>query len=134
MIERFDIAVIGAGMAGASLAAEAAGHASVLILEAEDQPGYHATGRSAAFWSETYGGPWVQPLTTASRDFLQRPDPDFHNGSFLSPRGALHLADARGEAALDRLLADFAGADVELKPLDRAGIEGIGRSKAEFDH
>jgi D-arginine dehydrogenase len=49
---RFDIAVIGAGMAGASLAAELAPHASVVILEAEDQPGYHATGRSAAFWSE----------------------------------------------------------------------------------
>ena len=52
-----DIVVIGAGMAGASLAAELAGSASVLILEAESQPGYHSTGRSAAFWSESYGGP-----------------------------------------------------------------------------
>ena len=125
MNQRFDIAVIGAGMAGASIAAEAAGHASVLILEAEDQPGYHATGRSAAFWSETYGGPWVQPLTTASREFLQRPDPDFCDRSFLSPRGALHLADAGGEVALDRLLADFAGSEVELRSLERAQIARI---------
>ncbi|MEA3065922.1 MAG: D-arginine dehydrogenase, partial [Sphingomonadales bacterium] len=51
-----EIAIIGAGMAGASLAAELAGHASVLLLEAEDQPGYHSTGRSAAFWAESYGG------------------------------------------------------------------------------
>ena len=63
----YDVAIIGAGMAGASLAAAIAGAASVLILEAEARPGYHATGRSAAFWSETYGGPLIQPLTSASR-------------------------------------------------------------------
>ena len=95
-----DIAVIGAGMAGASLAAEVAGHASVLLLEAEDQPGYHSTGRSAAFWAESYGGPFVQPLTTASGPFLSR-------HGFLHPRGALHLADAEGLAALAALEAEF---------------------------
>jgi D-arginine dehydrogenase len=118
MSKRFDIAVIGAGIAGASLAAELAGHASVLILEAEEQPGYHATGRSAAFWLETYGGPWVQPLTTASRAFLEHPAADFHDRPFLSRRGALHITDAAGGPALDRLLADFAGSHVELRPLD----------------
>ena len=44
----FDIIVIGAGMAGTSVAAELAEHRRVLVLEAESQPGYHATGRSAA--------------------------------------------------------------------------------------
>ncbi|MEL4411454.1 FAD-dependent oxidoreductase, partial [Shewanella algae] len=62
----YDVAIVGAGIAGASLAAAIAPYASVVMLEAEDLPGYHATGRSAAFWSETYGGPGVQPLTTAS--------------------------------------------------------------------
>ena len=65
-----DVAIIGAGMAGASLAAALSGEAELLILEAESQPGYHATGRSAAFWSESYGGPLIQPLTSASRAFL----------------------------------------------------------------
>lgn len=82
----YDIAIIGAGMAGASLAAALAGQARVLLLEAEDQPGYHATGRSAAFWTETYGGPAVQPLTTASYA-------DLSDGGFLRRRGALHIAD-----------------------------------------
>jgi len=117
--ERFDVAVIGAGMAGASLAAELAPHARVLILEAEDQPGYHATGRSAAFWSETYGGPWVQPLTSASRGFLAAPDPAFSDRPLTTTRGALHIADSRGAGALDRLLADFSETDVELDPLTR---------------
>ena len=57
MAERFDIAIVGAGMAGASLAAALGRQARVLLLEAEDRPGYHATGRSAAFWTESYGGP-----------------------------------------------------------------------------
>lgn len=61
-----DVAIIGAGIAGASLAAELAPHCSVVLLEAEDMPGYHSTGRSAAFWHETLGGPLVQPLTKAS--------------------------------------------------------------------
>src|SRR5688572_10564991 len=106
---RADIAIIGAGIAGASLAAEIAGHAQVLLIEREAQPGYHSTGRSAAFWSETYGGPAVQPLTTASGPWLARPPEDYSERGFLAPRGALHIARAEGEAALDAMAADFAG-------------------------
>ena len=117
----FDVAIIGAGMAGASLAAEVAGHASVLLLEAEDQPGYHSTGRSAAFWAESYGGPFVQPLTSASGPFLER-------HGFLHPRGALHLADAGGLEALDALEAEF-GASVAFERLGgdrlRAMLPGL---------
>ena len=63
---QYDFAIVGAGIAGASLAAGLAAHGRVLLLEAEDRPGYHSTGRSAAFWTESYGGPQVQPLTTTS--------------------------------------------------------------------
>ena len=78
----YDVAIIGAGMAGASVAAEVAGAASVLILETETAPGYHATGRSASFWHESYGGPGVLPLTTASGPWLGEK-------GFLSRRGDL---------------------------------------------
>ena len=119
---RYDVAVVGAGMAGASLAAEIAGEASVLILEAEDQPGYHSTGRSAAFWSESYGGPFIQPLTSASGRFLAAPPGDFAEAPFLHPRGAIHLADAAGEARLKALADQFAGSSVPLEPMDRAAL------------
>ena len=66
----FDIAIVGAGIAGASLAAELAAHRRVVVLEAEDRPGYHATGRSAAFWEECYGGPEIVPLTLRSLEVL----------------------------------------------------------------
>jgi D-arginine dehydrogenase len=100
---KFDVAIIGAGIAGASLAAELAPHASVVLLEAEDQPGYHSTGRSAALWHETLGGPLIQPLTTGSFNAL-------NDGGFLKPRGSLSVAEAPNVAMLDEMAAEFAGA------------------------
>jgi D-arginine dehydrogenase len=117
MTRRADIAIVGAGMAGASLAAEIAGEASVLLLEAEDRPGYHSTGRSAAFWSETYGGPLVQPLTSASGTFLLE-------RGFLSSRGALHIADGGGHSVLAAMEAEFAGS-VELKRVGARALRSL---------
>lgn len=122
---RCDIAIVGAGIAGASLAAAIGDAASVVLLEAESQPGYHATGRSAAFWSETYGGPAIQPLTTASGPFLTTPPDGFSEVPLSRPIGAIHFADAAGRAALDALEADFAGSAVALRRLDRAAIEAL---------
>ena len=105
---RYDIAIIGAGIVGATLAAAIGSQARVLLLEAEDQPGYHATGRSAAFWSETYGGPAIQPLTSASAAA-------FAAGGFLQPLGSLHIGRAEDEGAVDAFLAAFADTPIALK-------------------
>jgi D-arginine dehydrogenase len=112
----FDIAVIGAGMAGASLAAELAPHASVLLAEAEATPGYHATGRSAAFWDECYGGPEVVPLTLASGRYLRE-------HGFLSPRGALYIARAEDEPAVEAFMTRFADSGVHIERISRSAIE-----------
>lgn len=121
-MSRHDIAIIGAGIAGASLAAELAPHARVLILEGEGQPGYHATGRSAAFWSETYGGPNIQPLVRASGDFLHHPPEAMGRAGFLGPRGELFIAHRADRAVLDRFIADFADAGVVLDEVDPASL------------
>lgn len=112
---RFDFAIVGAGMAGASLAAGLAAQGRVLLLEAEDRPGYHATGRSAAFWTESYGGPLVLPLTAASGPFLKQ-------HGLLRPRGALTLARADEAAALDRFAGEFAGLGVRIERLEFAAL------------
>ena len=87
-----DVLIVGGGIAGASLGAELASKTRVLLVEAEDHCGVHATGRSAAFWLESYGGAAVAPLTSASRAFLERPPEEFSEHGFLSPRGAVHIS------------------------------------------
>ena len=117
-----DIAIVGGGIAGASVAAFVGSGRRVAILEAEDQPGYHTTGRSAAFFSETYGGPGIQPLTTASRDFLEHPPRGVAARPYLSPRGALHVARAGAQVQLEALAEAFAGSAVRLEWRDRASV------------
>lgn len=110
---RHDIAIVGAGIAGATLAAAIGGRARVLLLEAEDTPGYHATGRSAAFWSETYGGREIQPLTSASGVALRA-------GGYLQPLGSLHIGRSGDEATAEAIFAEFAETGVPLQRVDPA--------------
>jgi len=97
-----EIIVIGAGIAGASVAYELAPDRRVLLLERESQPGYHTTGRSAALFTETYGNAVMRALTRASRSFLLRPPPGFASVPLLTPRGTLLVARADQMAALQQ--------------------------------
>ena len=90
-MSKFDVIIVGGGIAGASLGAAIAGKCSTLIVEAEDQCGYHSTGRSAAFYLESYGGPDVAKLSRASHDFLDCPPASFSESGFLRTRGDLHI-------------------------------------------
>ena len=102
----FDIAIVGAGIAGVSLAYfAAAGGARVLLLEREDQPAMHSTGRSAALFMESYGSPQVRALTRASRPFLAEPPPGFADTPLMAPRGALYIGSAAQVPALQALHA-----------------------------
>ena len=113
-MKHFDVAIIGAGIAGASIASEIGEDRSVLLLEAEDHPGYHSTGRSAAFWTESYGGPLVQPLTSASRSFLENPPPEFSESGFLRPRGAVNISRDDEQHLADQFLSDFAESGLSM--------------------
>jgi len=110
----YDVAIIGAGMAGASLAYFLEPRTRAVLVEMESAPGYHTTGRSAAFYSETYGGPVVQPLSTASKGFFDGPPPGFTEHALLRARGGLHVARADAGGALDRIEAEFAGTGVAM--------------------
>ncbi|MEP7185515.1 MAG: FAD-dependent oxidoreductase [Rhodanobacter sp.] len=89
-----DVIVIGAGMAGASVAYFLAPYARVLVLEREAYAGMHSTGRSAALFSETYGSPQVRALTRAARAFLSKPPQGFAAQPILTPRGATIIGTA----------------------------------------
>ena len=117
-MDHFDIIIVGGGIAGASLGAEVADSARVLLIEAESQPGMHSTGRSAAFWLESYGGSGVAPLSAASKDFLANPPTEFAESGFLSPRGTIHV-DSTGRADAFAFLP----AAVETFAMSRAELE-----------
>ncbi|MBB4631006.1 NAD(P)/FAD-dependent oxidoreductase [Sphingosinicella soli] len=123
MTDRYDVVVVGAGIAGASLAWFLSRQASVLLIEAETHPGLHSTGRSAAFFAETYGGPGVQPLTTASKAFLLQPAAGFAEGPLVTPRGALHIAASDAQGALDRLERTFRATGIAIERLDADAAE-----------
>ncbi|MES2958536.1 MAG: FAD-binding oxidoreductase [Pseudomonadota bacterium] len=103
--ERFDVIVIGAGIAGAALACFASQHARVLLLERESQPGLHSTGRSAAMFMESYGPPQVRALTRASRGFFENPPPGFATTPLVRPRGALFIGSAAQVGQVEALYA-----------------------------
>ena len=115
-----DVLVIGGGIVGASIACALAAHRSVLLLEAEDQPGRHATGRSAALFTEAYGPPLVRALTRASRAFFNQPPAGFASIPLLQPRGTLYVAPAGQRGEVLRLHRQLAAEGVTSQLLDGA--------------
>lgn len=112
----FDIAVIGAGIVGASVAYFTAPHARVLLLEAESAPGYHTTGRSAALYAPAYGPRQVRVLTRASLDFFVAPPAGFASVPLLRTRPSMFVGTEADRAALLALHAQLQeeGGEVEL--------------------
>lgn len=114
----YDFVIVGAGIAGASVAAELALRGRTLVLEREVQPGYHTTGRSAAVFAESYGPPVIRALTRASRAFLAVPPPSFGVASLIHPLGALFIAEPGQQALLDEEAAVFAREAPAIRRLD----------------
>jgi D-arginine dehydrogenase len=115
VIKEADVIVIGAGIAGASVASELAQALNVVLLERESQPGYHTTGRSAALFSQIYGPPPIRALSRASAAFLWSPPHGFATHPLLAPRRVLMTAREDQRDAVARNFEDVRGrGDVEL--------------------
>ncbi len=102
----FDIIVIGAGIAGTSVAAELCHGNSVAMLEMESVAGYHTTGRSAATFVPSYGPPVIRALTRASEAFFRAPPEGFCAHPLISPRGEMMVAGAGDEHHIDQAISD----------------------------
>ena len=120
-MDRYDVAVIGGGIAGGSIGYELAADRSVCVLEMESTLAFHTTGRSAATFLETYGGPEIRALTTASRDFLTNP-PEPFDRPLMTPLGLLWLAPADRVDALREMHDEVRALvpDIELLTPDAA--------------
>ncbi|MFQ6550632.1 NAD(P)/FAD-dependent oxidoreductase [Aestuariibius sp. 2305UL40-4] len=105
----YDYAVIGAGIAGASVAFELAQVGTVALIEAESRAGYHSTGRSAALYTPNYGNAVVRAINAGSGPFLLNPPSGFADHPLLTPRGLLTIAGPGQEARLDAIVESAAG-------------------------
>ncbi|TPM34279.1 FAD-binding oxidoreductase [Mesorhizobium sp. B2-3-4] len=113
------IVVIGGGIAGLSLAAAVAGWADVTVLERETHLGYHASGRSAALFTETYGNRLVRALTLASRQAIV-------GGGFVAHRrGALHVGWSGDDAAIDRLAGELQALVPSVRRMSAAELNAL---------
>lgn len=121
MTERADFIVIGGGIAGASVGYWLAPHGRVVVLEREDQPGYHSTGRSAALFMESYGTPQVRALTMASRAFFEAPPEGFTEHPLITPRGAMMVATHGQDELLARDWEVLRSVTPRARLLDAAG-------------
>lgn len=115
-----EVMIVGAGIAGASLASFLSATHRVTILEAEAQPGHHSTGRSAAMFMESYGTPNVRALTRASRAFYVQPPAGFAATPLVAPRGALYVGTPDQRSVLDATEAELAPHTPGLQRLDAA--------------
>ena len=124
-MQTHDVAIVGAGMAGASLAYELADTCSVVLLESEFQPGYHATGRSAAVYIPAYEfqNRALYHLTLASRDAFDSPADDFHRGGLLKQRDLLLIAPRDELPELEAIFRELRKAFPALEWVDTAYLE-----------
>ena len=142
MTRTADVIVIGAGMAGAGAAARLAPQARVVVLEMEERPAYHTTGRSAATFILNYGNAVLRALNRASEEVL-RTGADLAERGFLSPRGLLYVAAEGHEAHLDHAMQGASGMEeigadeaVGLFPLlrrDRITRAAVERDASDID-
>jgi D-arginine dehydrogenase len=119
-----DILVIGGGIAGLSAAAALSAEAPVTVLEAEQQVGFHSSGRSATMLHYALGDRLVRALTLASRPFFDDPPDHFSEVPIGRRMPVLVFArDDEREAldALDAAIAPFA----QLERLDARAVHEL---------
>ena len=120
-----DFAVIGGGIAGASAAHALQARGPTVLLERESVPGYHTTGRSAAFVVESYGSAVVQRLTSGGRSFLEKPPEGFSDHPLVEPCPVIWIARPDQTQRLDSAQQRWRNADTSIQALEIAEAERI---------
>lgn len=101
----YDFVIIGGGIAGASAGFELARSSRVLLIEREQQFGYHTTGRSAAVYLKSHGPEVIRALASGSQNFFLNPPDGFSEYPLLRPRGMLFVGRTDQIPDLERTAA-----------------------------
>ncbi|WP_104665275.1 NAD(P)/FAD-dependent oxidoreductase [Ensifer adhaerens] len=116
-MQDYDVAIIGGGIAGLSLAYFLAPHRSVAVIEREEGLGYHSTGRSAAEFVLRYNAPEVCALAAISKSFFDSPPEGFSEVALLKQRGGVMIAKAEKIARFEEVFAEESRANPDLRRL-----------------
>jgi D-arginine dehydrogenase len=120
-VDSYDVIVVGGGIAGISIGFELAADRRVLVVDAEATLAYHTTGRSAAMFLETYGGPAIRALTTASRAYFENPPDE----PLLTPLAMLYIARPGRGPAITSLYRDVRTLVSDVVLLDAEEAEAL---------
>jgi D-arginine dehydrogenase len=129
-----DFLVIGGGIAGTSVGARLSHLGHVVVLERETALAYHASGRSAAMFEESYGAPSTIALNKASRDYHFEA-----NGGVTSPRGLMLIGTADSTQAFQTDLVDMQLQQISVDdaramiPILNNSVTQIGYSAGAWD-
>ena len=122
----FDVVVVGGGIAGVSAAwALARRGQSVAVVEREVSLTAHSTGRSAAQFLASYGGPANRVLSAASRPFLESGAGGLADSELLEPRNVLWVAPAGFEQELSARIEANQTTGTRCERLDAPGAIGL---------
>jgi D-arginine dehydrogenase len=129
----YDFIVVGAGIAGASIAHELARTSRVCLIEGEERPGMHATSRSAALFAPSYGGREIRALTRASRAFFDQPPVGFTEHALLKQRGCLYPARADQCPRLELMIEDIRASGGHVASISRqAALARVPRLRGDY--
>ncbi|WP_206019483.1 NAD(P)/FAD-dependent oxidoreductase [Pseudomaricurvus alkylphenolicus] len=125
MQQQVDFIVIGGGIAGVSVGYELSKSAKVLILEREEHPGQHSTGRSAAVFAASHGSsqPALYALSEASAPFFENPPIGFSEHPLINPRGVLFIAHEDKLEGLRQKYEQMQLVNKNLQLLDQDAIQ-----------
>jgi D-arginine dehydrogenase len=115
----YRVIIIGCGIAGASAAyfLTQRGITDILILEKEEQPAYHATGRAAAVLVELDLVPSVLQLIVMGAQFLRNPPVGFSEQPLLRPSGILITFQGPLWQAVQQMIPAMRQMGVTVEPL-----------------
>lgn len=113
-----DVVVVGAGLAGLSVAAHLAPHRRVLVLDAADQPGSEATSHNAGMVRRLGEDPWERCLAVRTAAWMADP-PDDWRDLVVSTRTGAVLALASDKHQLTDAVAHLRAVGVDVQALDR---------------